>query len=324
MTPLRRSLSGIFLLVSSNAFSILNDALVKLLATSLAIGQIVALRGAVILTLTLGIVLITGQFGKLRLALSGKVLARALCEGCAALLYVVALANTSISTIVAIYLIVPVCTTAGAVIFLGEQVGPRSWLAVAVGLLGATLVVNPATAEINVYVFCVFGAVILTAGRDLIARRIDPVVPSIVVTFASILLVSIAGLIAGLSEAWAAPQPRDGVLIIAAAVLAGTGMQFVFLAYRTAEASIVAPFRYTSILWAILISYLFWGEVPNGRMMLGILVISLAGLYIVHRERVTGRPDVSLLAQTSTLSAGIDVGRDSEVDKSLSSVRNQG
>ena len=131
------------------------------------------------------------------------------------------------------------------------------------------------------------GSRLLGALRDVIARWVPPAVPSLVVSLSSAVTVGAVGCLWVSVEGWQ-PMPVRGIAYVAlSSLLLASGYQFLIIALRSrAEYSVMGAFRYGSVLWAILIGYALWGDVPNGLAFLGIAVVMGSGLYILHRERV--------------------------------------
>ena len=110
--------------------------------------------------------------------------------------------------------------------------------------------------------------------------------PTLVVTFASASFVALAGCAWVLVEGWQPMTAYEIGLLVASSLLLAAGYQFLVIALRSgAEFSVIGSFRYASILWALGIGYVVWGDVPNALALAGIAVIVGSGLYILHRER---------------------------------------
>jgi drug/metabolite transporter (DMT)-like permease len=128
----------------------------------------------------------------------------------------------------------------------------------------------------------------LGAFRDVIARHLPPAVPTLVVSFTTAITVALVGCAWALVEGWQPIDARALGYIVASSLLLAIGYQFLVIALRSGgEISVMGSFRYSSILWALAIGYVVWGEVPNTLALAGIAVIVGSGLYILHRERVS-------------------------------------
>ena len=183
----------------------------------------------------------------------------------------------------------PLIITAMSVILYGEVVRWRRWSAIAVGFAGALFIVKPTSSAFDAWallgVLCAF----VSASRDLLTRRLDPRIPSIVVSFLAAVSVTIAGFLLGLSETWSTMGLTETGLLAGAAVLLALGNFLIVLAFRGVEISVVAPFRYGILLWAGLAGYIVFGELPDAWSLVGAMLIVGSGLYALHREVVRGR-----------------------------------
>ena len=172
--------------------------------------------------------------------------------------------------------------------FLGEAVGPRRWLAVIVGFLGVLVMVRPGAGAFQPEALLVVLAALGYALSMLITRRLTRTE-----TNAAILFYSTAG--STLANAlllpffWITPTTGDLGLFAGLGLIGGIGSFFMVLAYRHAPAAVVAPFDYTALLWATLIGWLVWHELPDATVWFGAAVVVASGLYIIHREAGIGR-----------------------------------
>jgi drug/metabolite transporter (DMT)-like permease len=173
------------------------------------------------------------------------------------------------------------------VLILKEDVRWRRWSAVGVGFLGVLLVIQPRPGDINMWTWVALAGTVLGSFRDIIARHLPPAVPTLVVSFTTAITVAIVGCVWGVLEGWQPIDDRAWIYIASSSLLLAVGYQFLVIALRSGgEISVMGSFRYSSILWALAIGYVVWGEVPNTLAFAGIAVIVGSGLYILHRERV--------------------------------------
>jgi drug/metabolite transporter (DMT)-like permease len=212
---------------------------------------------------------------------------RGVLEAAAAFVYFIALFHIPFAIATAVNLSTPLILTVLAVLVLKEEVHWRRWSAVIAGFAGVLLVIQPRAGDANIWSWVVLGAALIGAVRDILSRFLPPAVPTLVVSFTTASVVAVVGCTWALAEGW---QPMDwraiGFLLVSSLLLA-LGYQFVVLALRSrAEFSVIGAFRYASILWALGIGYVVWGDVPNSLAIAGIAVIVASGLYILHRERV--------------------------------------
>ena len=174
-----------------------------------------------------------------------------------------------------------------AVLVLKEDVRWRRWSAVLAGFAGVLLVIQPRPGDINAWTWAVLAAALIGAVRDVLSRFLPVGVPSLVVSFTTASMVAVVGCAWSLFDGWQ-PMSWEAIgFLLASSLLLASGYQLALLAMRSrAEFSVIGSFRYASVLWAIGIGYVVWGDVPNALALFGIAVIVASGLYILHRERV--------------------------------------
>lgn len=284
-TPFADNLRGIIMMMLSSFVFIANDTLIKLASDRLPTGQILVMRGAFALAMILVLVFATGTHRYWRLALDRLVLIRTISEVGATVLYLFALFHMPIANISAVNQIVPLMTTAAAAVFLGEQVGWRRWTAIAVGFVGVMIVMRPGVTGFDIYSLAALGSMAFITLRDLVTRRFHAGVPTLLITAVTAFGVFVMGLGLSASEEWVTPSQFEWIILAGAAGLLLIGYGAVILAMRHGEVSVVAPFRYSVILFAIALGYLVWGDVPDAYMLIGTAIVVATGIYSFRREQ---------------------------------------
>jgi drug/metabolite transporter (DMT)-like permease len=266
---------------------IFNDALIKLAAEAVPSVQAIGVRGLfATLWCTLAL-LASGTWRQVAMAAHPHVLLRGGLEAAAAIVYLVALFHIPLATATAVNLSTPLILTVLAVLVLKEDVRWRRWSAVIMGFVGVLLVIQPRPGDLSVWTWVALIGTFIGALRDVLSHYLPRGVPTLVVSFTTAATVAIAGCGGGLLETWQPMSWSALGFIVASSLLLATGYQLLLVALRSgAEISVIGAFRYGSILWALAIGYVVWGDVPNALALLGIAVIVAAGLYILHRERV--------------------------------------
>jgi drug/metabolite transporter (DMT)-like permease len=280
---------GIICLVTGMAAFAINDALIKLVALHAPVGEAIFLRGLFTLGFLALALIAMRQFGMLRLALRPLVTLRGILDGFASALFVLALVHMNIAELAAVVLTSPLLMTAMAVMFYGELVGWRRWIAIAVGLVGMLFIVKPTAGAFDVWALLGLGAAAASASRDLITRRLDAAIPALAVSFIGSIGVTLSGGVIGLNESWRALSQHEMLLLLGAATFISIGTYLLVLAFRGVEISLVAPFRYTLLIWGGIAGYLAFGERPDIWSVVGAALIVGSGLYTLHREAVRRR-----------------------------------
>ena len=278
---------GILAMSAAVVVFIFNDALIKLAAENVPSLQAIGIRGLfATLWCTLAL-LVTGSWRKIAWAAHPRVVFRSVLEAGSAITYLVALFHIPFAIANAVNLSTPLILTVLAVLILKEDVRWRRWSAVLLGFVGVLLVIQPHPGDLNAWSWVALAGTMIGCFRDIFVRFLPVGIPTLVVSFSTALMVAIVACGWSLAEGWQPISARDLGLIAASSLLLAMGYQFIVVALRSGgEFSVIGAFRYSSILWALGIGYVFWGEVPNTLAMAGIAVIVASGLYILHRERV--------------------------------------
>lgn len=282
---------GAALMVGAMMAYALNDACVRFLALGeVPFFQAMFLRGVGTSVL---LALVTAGAGQMRFAGSrrdwGRIFLRGLAEVAAAFLFLNALYNMPLSNAVAIMQALPLTVALGAALILGEPLGWRRMSAIGVGLVGVMLIVQPGGEGFNIYALSALGAVAAVTLRDLVARRLTPQVPSMMVALVASVLVTLAFGIGAAVTPWTAVGARDWLFMGAAVVFILVGYVLSVAVMRVGDVGAVAPFRYSALLMGIVLGVTFFGERPNGLMLLGAAIVMGAGLFTLWRERQLAR-----------------------------------
>jgi drug/metabolite transporter (DMT)-like permease len=291
VNPQKDTRGGILAMCGAMALFLVNDSMVKLVSERLAMDQIVLLRGLFGSLLVLAFLVLAQPWTLRFLAHPGmmRVGGRAALDAASSFTYLWALFHLPLPNVSAINLSSPLLVTVLAVLLLGEHVAWRRWSAIAAGLVGVLMVVQPSTSAFTWFSLVALAGTLMGALRDVMTRRIAMEIPSVLVTFATAVAITAIAGVSVLFRGWAPVTAADLALLAAASLFLIGAYQLIIVAMRVAETSVVAPFRYTAIVWALLLGYALWGDVPNGMALAGIAVLVASGLYLMHRERVARR-----------------------------------
>lgn len=282
------NLRGAAFMMGSMAAFTLNDAAIKWLALDLPTFQVILLRGLAATALIAALAHATGQlYSPVPPGDRLPVVARATAEVVAFLPFVLALTNMPLANVTAILQALPLTITAAGALFLGERVGLRRWAAIAVGLVGVLLIVRPGTDGFSAWSLAALATVLVVTVRDLITRRLSPAVPSLKVAMITAAGVTALGASLSLREPLAPVTLGQGGVIGLAAVFILGGYLFSVLAMRVGEVGVVTPFRYSAMLWGLLLGAVVFGERPSPLTLVGAGLVVASGLYTLWRD---GRP----------------------------------
>lgn len=285
--PTRASnLRGIIYMVLASGCFTINNALLKLAVLELPPLEALFLRAAMAIVLGLPVLIATTSAASLRHMLERRVLARNVVECAAAIAFVFAVANAPLADITALLQLTPMLVLLGAVVFFGDRVGGATVALIVVALLGALLVAQPGSNGFQPYVLFGLLSAALSAGRDLIGRKVDAGIPALAVAV-GLSVVSVVGLGALMLafEHWVTPSFAELLLITGASAFLTLAQLLLFLSFRVAETRAVVPFFYTGTLWALLIGALVFGTLPNAVAAIGICLIAASGVLVLLLDR---------------------------------------
>ena len=282
----RHNRIGIAWMILGMSAFIGNDAIMKAVGERLPAAQMIVVRGVMAIAVILLVAARMGALDRIRDVARGWVLLRASCEGLGTVLYLAALFHLPLANITAINLSSPLFIVVLAKVFLHERVDRARWLAIALGFAGVLLVVQPRADGFSAYAWLCLLATLIYAVRDLLTRKISSATPSILVTLAT---AGVVWLMAGLVMAfqgWTPMQWRDLGWLALTSLLLSTGYYALIAAMRHGEMTVIAPFRYVGLLWAVLLGYLVWGTLPNVMGWCGIALLIGAGLQMIRQQRM--------------------------------------
>ncbi|RZJ26121.1 MAG: DMT family transporter [Haliea sp.] len=276
---------GILCMMGAMGCFVTNDALVKFASQSMPSAQLIFIRGCMSVLLVLAVAHALGATARLREATRGWVAGRALVDATATMLYLGSLFHLPIGNATAINLAAPLFMTVFAALFMAERVHGARWLAVGLGFLGVLLVIQPRADGFNYYALVCLLGTLFHAARDLMTRRIHSGIPSILITLATAVAVTVVSGLGSLLQGWKAFGWFEfGLLALASVFLTG-GYYFIISSMRHGEMTLVAPFRYSGLLFALVLGYLIWDDVPNTLAWFGIVLLIGSGLYVLVSEK---------------------------------------
>lgn len=277
-------LRGILLLVGSTVFFAITDVMTKQLAVVLPISQIAWMRYATFAFAMVPFAYLTGGPALFRSARPGLQALRALAMVASTLLFVFCLQTLPVADATAIFFVAPILIMALSIVFLGEKVGIRRWSAAAVGLTGVLIVIRPGSGAFQMAALLPLLSAASWAFGAIITRKTGGDHPLTTMIYTSI--VGALSLSALVPFDWVNPGWDMALLGVAAGGLFTIGQWFLIMAYRQGNASVIAPFSYTQLIWAGLLGFWVFGTVPDAWTILGAGIIVASGLYTAYRERV--------------------------------------
>jgi drug/metabolite transporter (DMT)-like permease len=289
------NLRGATLMVLAMLGFAIEDSFIKLMGDALPVGQILMMLGAGGALVFAAVVLLQGRALFEREMLAMPVLLRAIGEIAGTMCFISAIVFTPLSTASAILQATPLVVTLGAALFLGEAVGWRRWAAISVGFMGVLMIIRPGLDGFSPLSLFAVGGVFGLALRDISTRKIPQTLSSMQLSFLGFVVL----VPAGFAMLWLTDQPLAPLdtrlwSLIAAAIGIGVFAYYgIVAAMRVGEVSFVTPFRYSRLIFAMVIGIAFFGERPDALTVLGGGIIVASGIYTVLRERKHRRKGAS-------------------------------
>ncbi len=260
------------------------DAIMKFSAARFPVGETLFVRGLFAFgILQIVMMLRSEKVDWMQTFRSEQTTLRSLFEVAATFLYITSLRGLPLPVANAIVQSSPLLVTVGAALFLKEDVSSRKLLATLAGFTGVIMIVQPGATPLTWSLALVFGAVVCSALRDLVTRNITKVSTLQVVASATAVTTIFAALFS-LAETWQTPSPFDLLLWFLSSGLVLAGQALITTSVRAGSLSQVMPFRYTGLIWSLLLGYLIWSNVPNALALAGMTVIAAAGMFSIKRN----------------------------------------
>ena len=277
-------LGSLYMLLAMASFAI-GDSILKFISTEMPLGQILFTRGLFAITILYFIARKLGHLRPLKTILKMPFQLRLIGEVSATYFFFTALFQIPIANAAAIMQALPLTVTLAASYFLGEAIGWRRMIAILIGFMGVILIIQPGLEGFNVYSLYCLMAVVACTLRDVSTRRLDKDTPTVFVTFVTVIVVTIGGGLLGLTEDWVPSTLYTTSVLGIASLFLITGFIGIVSSMRVGEVAVVTPFRYSVLIFAIIIGILFFEEIPNTLTIMGSIIVVGSGIYTIYRER---------------------------------------
>lgn len=267
------------------AFTV-NDAAMKMLAPDMPLFQAIFLR-SVLVSLMLLVLLRARPRSPAPIARRDwtLILFRSVMEVFAAILFLSALFNMPIANVTAILQVLPLTVSLAGAAFLGETIGWRRLVAILVGFVGVLLIVRPGGDGFSVYSIFALLAVVCVTARDIAARKLSKSVPTLPVALVTVVMIGVFSGLGSVTEPWVSPDvSMYGLVVLASGFVIG-GYILSISAMRVGDIAAITPFRYTSLLAALVLGLVFFGEWPDALTLVGAAIVVGTGTFTLLRER---------------------------------------
>jgi drug/metabolite transporter (DMT)-like permease len=284
-------LAGIALMLLSIFMFSFGDAMGKFLVGTYSVGQLLFLRACAALLL-LSPMIWRQRHDFLRLERPWLQLFRVTLSTLEVAAFFLATVYLPLADVITYYLAGPIFVTAMSAIFLGERVGWRRWTAILIGFCGVLIALRPSAQTVSLPALIALGGSLSFATLMLITRSLRKT-PDIVMASSQFIGTFLLG--AALSALhWVPPSPGSLVIFALAGCVSVTALFCVNRSLKLAAASVVVPYQYSMIVWAVIFGFVVFGDVPQVATIVGAAIIIAAGFYIYLRERDLGREDAQV------------------------------
>ncbi|MDQ4060498.1 MAG: DMT family transporter [Pseudomonadota bacterium] len=280
----RAALAGIGLMVLGIFLFSVNDAMGKWLVATYTVGQVLLIRSLAALVMLAPFVWREGVAPLLRAPWPSLQLLRVVLSTLEVAFFYWAVAYLPLADVMTYYLAAPIYVTALSPVLLGEAVGWRRWTAVLVGFAGVLVALRPSASTLTLPALVAVLGSLIFALMMITTRKLRGTSGTALVTGQTLGALLLGGALAPFD--WVTPSPRDFLLLSLLGVAAMVAHVCVNRSLQLAPASVVAPFQYTLIVWAVVLGYLVFGDVPQLGTWIGAGIIVGAGLFIFWREQV--------------------------------------
>jgi drug/metabolite transporter (DMT)-like permease len=287
---------AVYMNVAMLAFT-LNDTAMKAVTQGLPLFQAITLRGVLASLALVVLAVASGAFRRMPDAAALRVLGlRTLAEVGGTVLFLAALVHMPLANLSAIMQSMPLAVTLAAVVVFRDRVSGLQLAAILAGLAGVLLIIRPGPEGFDIWALMGLGSVACVVVRDLATRAMPSSLPSLMVAVAASVSVTAMGLAGAMVQGWQPVSASQGGLIVGAALALVVGYIFVVRMMRVGDIGAIAPFRYTALLWAILLGWLAFGTLPDRLTLAGAAIVVLAGLVtLIHGSRSAPRPGAAEL-----------------------------
>ena len=283
---------GILLMMAGQLSFAVNDSFVKLAVKDIGVDtslfSVIFIRGTITTFLLAIYLLIFEKKNLIKILLIKKFHLRGLFEVLTALFFFIALILLPISEVYTLLMTNPFFVTIFAFLFLKEKVGIRRWAAVLVGFIGVVVVINPQNLSFNyLFVLPIISAIFLTI-RDIATKTLATKSNNVEITFITALLITFFAGLASLYFGYEVTLSQTSHVLISS-IFVLFGYLFSVMTVYYAPLSLTASARYSVIIFGIIFGYFILGEVPSTSMIIGAIIITLSGLFVIKREKEIGK-----------------------------------
>ncbi|MDA0219924.1 MAG: DMT family transporter [Proteobacteria bacterium] len=281
------ALRGIACVAGACLLLTMADAFAKLLTETLPVMEIALLRSTVALVPILVIARFYGPFSRLRTRHPGKQMLRGFLIIGSYTCFLLAIQALPLAETASVFFSAPLLIAGLSPLVLKEKVPLHRWIAICIGFAGVLVIMRPGTESFRPEALFAFASAVLYALGALMARRLGAIDPPATTSFyTGLCFLLISGpFTLGMPGYWVTPDWTAVGYVTVCGLIAGTGHFLLIQGYRLGEASVVAPFEYSTLLWSVMLGFAIWGDLPTWWTLGGVLLVAASGLYVLRTER---------------------------------------
>ena len=276
---------GAFLISLAAACYVMSDIFMKFLSSEISMFQITFLRGLLVTFFLFSYCYMSEASFFIKEWRDRIVITiRSILEVIMTYAFLAALFNMNVANANAILQLIPLIVLLGSFIFLRQSPKTHEWIAVLVGCFGAVIIIRPGASDFNFFTIHALVAVFCLSARDLLTVRLNKNIPSNVVAFYSALMLTVVSFLLS-KDIELFGKVDNSLFIVYTAIFVSIGYIASVSAMRYGEVTFVSPFRYTALLWASVMGFIFFGEIPKFSTLFGGSLIILAGIFIFYKSK---------------------------------------
>ena len=276
---------GAFLISLAAACYVMSDIFMKFLSSEISMFQITFLRGLLVTFFLFSYCYMSEASFFIKEWRDRIVITiRSILEVIMTYAFLAALFNMNVANANAILQLIPLMVLLGSFIFLRQSPKTYEWIAVLVGCFGAVIIIRPGASDFNFFTIHALVAVFCLSARDLLTVRLNKNIPSNIVAFYSALMLTMVSFLLS-EDTHLFGKVDNSLFIVYTAIFVSIGYIASVSAMRYGEVTFVSPFRYTALLWASVMGFIFFGEIPKFSTLFGGSLIILAGIFIFYKSK---------------------------------------
>ena len=276
---------GAFLISLAAACYVMSDIFMKFLSSEISMFQITFLRGLLVTFFLFSYCYMSEASFFIKEWRDRIVITiRSILEVIMTYAFLAALFNMNVANANAILQLIPLMVLLGSFIFLRQSPKTYEWIAVLVGCFGAVIIIRPGASDFNFFTIHALVAVFCLSARDLLTVRLNKNIPSNIVAFYSALMLTMVSFLLS-EDTHLFGKVDNSLFIVYTAIFVSIGYIAPVSAMRYGEVTFVSPFRYTALLWASVMGFIFFGEIPKFSTLFGGSLIILAGIFIFYKSK---------------------------------------